>query len=352
MLPITIAVQTGRKILRLLPVLPLFLILPSFRESSKQVTKSSSSTALEMSFRDSVVPYRKFEMPDIAVLLKRVPVGEDSDDDRRHATMGTGSAGPDRHAAANGPGGKSRKSARHESLRIGNEYYSLRNAKYLGRDGAETGEMRLIDEESCNRIRDESNGTATAAATAKLQAKSISVKVDSLKIQSDLQIVKDSSIDYKREYQMYLFIDRRTGVLSSVIGPPGDNNNSYPECTPSPDSGVNYLHGDTIPASKILIGQAHGHPATESTGSETVSEMSPADCVAASKLQIPIYGVDAMYGDIGSPGCINRSNPDGSTTDRVGWTKGEIEGMTGLTIFSIGLDALKKWGRSATPSFR
>jgi hypothetical protein len=234
----------------------------------------------------------------------------------------------------------------------GNEYYSTRNAKYLGRDGSETSEVRLIDEAGFNRIREENQGTTTILATTLLQKESIRVIIDTGKIQSDLQMVKDSSVDYKREYQMYLFLDRKTGLLSSIMGTPGDNSNSYPECMPSLDSGVNYLHCNEVPASKILIGQAHGHPATNEPGRETSNKMSLADLRTAGRWQIAIYGVDAMYDDIGSPGYIHRANPDGSADTRVGWTRGSYPYTAGDRAFSIGLDALKTWGRSGTPAFR
>lgn len=61
------------------------------------------------------------------------------------------------------------------------------------------------------------------------------------------------------------------------------------------------------------------------------------------ELQIPIYGIDAMNGsgNVGARANINRQNPDGSTTQKVGNTKGNGSGT-----FNFGLDALRIWGSS------
>ena len=322
MLPITIACLKSKQALR-----PLLFALPLLTQNTSLIPVVDCPSAAvvactgeKMSRRDVLHVYQDAKIPDIAVQLEVIP-------------------------SAGGFAGHSKEPA-------GNEYYSRRNAKYLGRDGAETHDARLIDEAEFNRIRAENQGTITGSATARLQAESIEIRVDNQEIQADLQMTKDSSVEYKREYQLYLFIDRKTGILSSVRGAPGDNNSSYPLFTPSRDSGVDYLHGDAVPASKILIGQAHGHPATMQAGKETSNEMSPSDRSTAAQLQIAIYGIDAMYEDTGAPGYINRANPDGTTNERVGWTSGSPAAIYGERGFSIGLDALKLWGRSNLPGFK
>lgn len=231
----------------------------------------------------------------------------------------------------------------------GNEYYSRKNAKYLGTDGARTGGMRLIDPDAFNRIRNEYNGnTSDMSATASLEKESILIKEDTETIQADLQEIKDSSVRYGREYQMYLFLNLGTGLLSSEKDNfQGDNSNSYPGYKYDPLDAVNYLYNDRRPYSKLLIGQIHGHPATTESGRETISEMSSKDRDVAMKFQIAIYGVDAMYGDIGDPDYINRANPNGSDTRKVGMTKGRNNNRD--KIFTIGRDALKIWGLSNPP---
>jgi hypothetical protein len=237
-------------------------------------------------------------------------------------------------------------SALNGRMSSGDEYFSRRNAKYLGKDGARTNNIRLIEETLFHQVKEECQGTLSSTATFRLEQGSRIIRVDTEKIQRDIQAVKDSSIEYRREYQLYLFIDRETALLSSAMGEPGDNCNSYPEFIPSPDSGVSYLPGESCPASKILIGQVHGHPASQQAGHETSNEMSPADASTARALQVPIYGVDAMYEDPGAPGTIHRANPDGTTADNIGWTRGNYPGAK---IFRIDLDALKIWGRSEAP---
>jgi len=85
-------------------------------------------------------------------------------------------------------------------------------------------------------------------------------------------------------------------------------------------------------------------------GKYTESAMSEKDKNTSGALQIPIYGVDAMSGSgkTGQPANINRANPDGSTSNKIGKTQGAGNINGG---FNIGLDALKIWGKSGKPNF-
>ena len=50
------------------------------------------------------------------------------------------------------------------------------------------------------------------------------------------------------------------------------------------------------PGGLIIIGQIHGHPQSDQPNHVTERTMSDLDINLAQSLQIPVYGVDAMYG--------------------------------------------------------
>jgi RHS repeat-associated protein len=230
------------------------------------------------------------------------------------------------------------------------DYYSRKNGKFLGSDGAKTTNIRLVDDDKFDEVKTSNNGTTNDAATTELQSSSTLVTVNDAKIQSNLQAVKDKSVESGVEHQMYIFVDRNTGVISSEMGTPGTNSNSTLEYRPSKKNGVSYWIDDAVPGNKMLIGGAHGHPATTEAGKETESAMSGFDINTAKNLQIPVYGVDAMYGGKGKPADINRANPDGTTSSGVGKTSGTGK-HTRTQTFNIAIDALRIWGKSGTPKF-
>ena len=230
------------------------------------------------------------------------------------------------------------------------DYYSRKNGKFLGTDGSKTTNNRLINEDKFNEVKTANNGTTNEGATNQLQESSTRVTIDDAKIQADLQAVKDNSVESGVENQMYIFIDRNTGVISSAMGKPGSNSHSTLESRPSKKNGVSYWIDDAIPANKMLLGGVHGHPATTEEGMVTESKMSGFDINVATNMQIPVYGVDAMNGGKGKPSNINRANPDGSTSSKVGQTSGTGKHARSAT-FNIAIDALRIWGNSGTPKF-
>lgn len=234
------------------------------------------------------------------------------------------------------------------------DYFSKRNGKYLGSDGAATTNMRLIDDDKFNEVKQNNQGTSSEAATAQLQAGDASkiIKVDDATMQSNLQSVKDLSIKDGVEHQLYIYLDRENAVISSVMGPSGTNGETTLSSIPAPSQGLNFIDSKELPRNKILIGQAHGHPESSSSSTYTEKTMSPKDQSTAGSLQIPIYGVNAMFGKghIGKSSNINRANPDGTINHNVGATSGTGKHLKSTT-FNIGADALRIWGRSNRPNF-
>jgi hypothetical protein len=238
----------------------------------------------------------------------------------------------------------------------GNQYYNYWDAKYLGSDSAATLSYRLIDSATFQEIRNNYNGAlGDANAIRSLLDCSRLITIDNTRIQADLQWIKDSSVITGREYQVYLFIDRTTGQISSVHGEPGSNHDSHPYIESDRNHGtVSPIPADSPRSSnRILIGQVHGHPARPD--GITLHRMSPDDSLTAVCLQAPIYAIDAMDGSEGTPGPIHRANPDpggdfnGQDHD-IGKTWG-VSGHEAEGVFNIGLNALHIWGISRQPEF-
>ncbi|WP_317170011.1 RHS repeat-associated core domain-containing protein [Mucilaginibacter inviolabilis] len=232
------------------------------------------------------------------------------------------------------------------------DYYSNTTGKYLGSDGSATNDSRLIDESRFNTVAREShNNTTTEGATNELQLTSKVITIDNNKIQSDIQTGRDASVGDNLEHQVYLYLDRSTATISSMVGETGTNAHSTISSIPAPSQGLSFVDNNDLPRNKILIGGVHDHPTSTQPGMETLSEMSTFDKTVSTQMQIPIYGVDAMSGSgrAGKPANINRQNPDGTTTNNVGNTLGTGKN-TNPTPFNIAIDALRIWGRSGTPT--
>jgi hypothetical protein len=229
----------------------------------------------------------------------------------------------------------------------GTQYYSRQNAKYLGQDETGVITYRLIDSASFTTITTAGAGHLQSQL---LQDVSYPITVDDQTIQSDLQWVKDSSRAGKREYQVYIFIDRQTGQISSLRGEPGNNKNSYLEIQSCPGKGVVYTVCHHHPqVGRILLGQVHGHPASVIKGEQTLQGMSPKDSITAISLQAPIYAIDAMGGP--TDGFIHRANPNpGPAIPAQNLCIGKIG--DDADHFNIGLDALTIWGITKAPDFQ
>jgi hypothetical protein len=237
----------------------------------------------------------------------------------------------------------------------GIQYYSRQNAKYLGSDSTGSTGYRLIDDSTFAHIRQGSNGAIDGLASRELYDSSLPITVDNGLIQSDCQLIRDSSLVYKVEYPLYIFLDRNTGEISCIRERPGNNTRSPVEVIPSPRYGVTYPRiGSAPPDSRILIAQVHGHPPILNDREITVRGMSDTDILAAHCLQVPIYAIDAMDGNIGDPGHIHRANPDPGPDEPVQNTNiGETMGtlVNPRSTIDIALDALRIWGKSKAPDF-
>jgi hypothetical protein len=237
----------------------------------------------------------------------------------------------------------------------GTQYYSRQNAKYLGCDNTDATGYRLIDAPAFARIMQESNNVSDRQTTSELYDASLPITIDNGQIQSALQLIRDSSLTFKVEYPLYIFLDRNTGEISCIRERPGTNTRSPVEVIPSPVYGVTYPKiGNIPPDDRIIIAQVHGHPPILDNRRITVSGMSDTDRLAARCLQVPVYAIDAMDGKIGDPGHIHRANPDpGPGVPAQNMNIGETIGATttpGVTM-NIALDALKIWGKSKAPDF-
>jgi hypothetical protein len=252
---------------------------------------------------------------------------------------------------------RTRRSQTSENL-AGNRYYSSRNAKFLGNDESDSSGLWLIDSGNFATIRNKYGVITRRDARKELQlARTKKITVDTYVIQADLQRIHDSSLINKKEYQMYIYIDRLSGIISSIRDSSATSeNDSYPELIVSPDSGVNYPKiGNWRPASRILIAQVHGHPSQRDSTRITISGLSDRDKKAAYCLQVPVYTIDAMNGEVGSSGEIHRADPDivFNSSDQhkiVGKTQGK-EGNKESRNFDIGLEAFKIWSHSQRPDF-
>jgi hypothetical protein len=236
----------------------------------------------------------------------------------------------------------------------GNQYYNYWDAKYLGSDSAARLSYRLIDSATFEDILHRYD-PADSNAIRVLCDSSHPITIDSSKIQEDLQWIRDFSVRSRKEYQIYLFIDRNTGRLSSLHGEPGTARNSHPHISSDRNHGmVSPIPLDSpMNSDRILIGQVHGHPAL--SGEQTLQRMSPDDTLTAICLQAPVYAIDAMDGQEGTPGAIHRANPNPggqveSQSLHIGRTWGTL-GFGADSLLDIGLNALQIWGITRRPDF-
>ena len=221
---------------------------------------------------------------------------------------------------------------------LDDDYYSSVSGKYLGTDYAPYGSdnIRLISDDKYKEL------TANQVPSpGKMQKEGTLITVDDAKIQSDLQVVADNSTSSGLEHQACIVLDRENALITSVMGTPGTNNRSDIEYSYSSSNPASLIVG-TDGKMKVLIGQAHGHPAATGIGIMTAKTMSSdVDKPTSQSLQIPIYGIDAMDNkSAGTPANIHRVTPNGSIINNIGRTS---------SGFNIGRQSLEIWGRSGVP---
>lgn len=101
-------------------------------------------------------------------------------------------------------------------------YIDDRTGKVLGQDGAATNNIRIINSNDYNSIKEANGGSTTSTeATAQLQNSDVSktVKVNDTQIQQELQAVGDQS--RKIEQQTYIVLDRDNAEVKATRGAPG-----------------------------------------------------------------------------------------------------------------------------------
>ena len=173
------------------------------------------------------------------------------------------------------------------------DYYNLINGKYLGSDAFGTS-PRLIDSGLYSSITGGKTMTKNLSSIERLRDNSTTISVDWNQIEEHAQSVADLSRESRLEHQAILVLDREKAKVTSVLGPVGTNSHAEIPHFPAPVTGVSFYDR---PGGLIIIGEIHGHPASEKAGMSTEHTMSPDfDVPLAKKMQIPIYGIDAMYG--------------------------------------------------------
>ena len=184
------------------------------------------------------------------------------------------------------------------------------------------------------------------SVTETLRNNSQIITFDSQKIETDAQSIADDSRADRLEHQSYIVLDRESAIVTSIVGETGINNESVVSYYPGPITGASF-YGK--PGGPIIIGQIHGHPQSINAIESTEMTMSELDINVATKLQIPIYGVDAMYGKTGDSMEVHVALPSGTINHNVRSTIGTSGGTTRI---SWGLEALRTWGRSGNPNYQ
>jgi hypothetical protein len=239
-------------------------------------------------------------------------------------------------------------------LTHGNQYYSYRTAKYLGSDNSDSGNYRIIDSMTYKRIWPRGREIITDKNIIRaLRDSSCIITIDSRQVQSDLQKVRDYSLEFKVEFEMYIFLNRRTGEISSRLGKSGDDSSSCVEFKQNRTDGITTPDIEYPPkVDLVLIGQAHGHPPAADIRKKVDTAMSPADKMVARCLQIPVYGIDAMEGEWGESGNIHRVDPVSLEESlNIAKTQGNAGARADIKR-DIALEALEKWSRSGLPDFK
>ena len=216
----------------------------------------------------------------------------------------------------------------------GDYYIDVKRARLLGRDGASTTDIRIIDKDLFDSINREYSGTSSMEATKELQRKSSVVTFDREKIQQDVIAINKKTQETRKENQTIIFLEINdtaeipTGRVTSCIEVEGDNSSSGILLQQNPDptrDGTTYFRG--LP--NIFLGQIHCHPMKESQFEEAGSGVSSKDQVAAKKFGGNIYALESFQGGDDVP--IDKITPGGKTTDGL---------STILQRFDFGLDAL------------
>lgn len=174
-----------------------------------------------------------------------------------------------------------------------------------------------------------------------LESASTVITYDEAALQSSAQNVSDLSSQTALEQQCFIVLDRESGIISSIPGPAGTNNRAQIDVIPAPHTGINFLDK---PGGLVLIGQMHGHPASNQENTRTASSISSLDQDTARRLAIPIMAIDAMGSSPGRPQAVHLATPDGNGFNNIGKTVGTGRYSVPASI-DIGRLFMETWGK-------
>jgi len=216
-------------------------------------------------------------------------------------------------------------------------YLDSKTGKVLGQDGAKTDNIRVVNKEKFEEVKKANQGSTTSKqATKDLQAVSSVVTIDETKIQNDVENANMQTQITGNENQVNIILkvnnsgEIPTGTVTSVPGPPGDNEEAFIDVNYSLDPEMK-----DIPilktASNLFLAQVHGHPLFNDPKKQNVSGTSTKDVISAAKGEIVIYSMDSYKGSPNSS--INRVTPNGTQTNGIG---------TVCEDYNFGNDALRR----------
>ena len=168
--------------------------------------------------------------------------------------------------------------------RLADDYFDSFNGKWLGNDGEETDNLRLI---KSSDYQNNKNNVDELKKSSKI------ITIDEEKIQEAVQSLTDNSITSGKEHSIIIVLDRSNASISAKVGEIGENDQCAISYYPGKATGANF-YGER--GGPIIIGQVHGHPKSIIKDATTGKSMSELDVNTAKSMQIPIYGVDAMDG--------------------------------------------------------
>ncbi len=221
-------------------------------------------------------------------------------------------------------------------------YMDASTGKILGKDGAETNNLRLIYRSDWEDTIETHGGSMSASATADLQSRSGLVTVDNLTISSNVQNINTQTInDQSRERQVLIGVlvdnsgDYPSGVLTSVIGtsgPVGEGSVETGIINRYRDQAQTQLYSSQFEGTNLLpVAQAHTHNKVTRKGYKNDPTMSKQDRTSSMSDGLIRYAIDSWTGKTQSGNAIHRVTPKGNITNNVGNTQN----------FNVGQDVYK-----------
>jgi len=231
------------------------------------------------------------------------------------------------------------------------DWYLDKHGQYLGSDGSNTSNFRMINRNDFENISENNSGTTSEAATQQLQSSSQLITVDDTQIQNMMQDIHSATNN--EEHQMFIVLDNTDATVKGVLGPSGGdgetNFDSYDKTQGGASVGkyVTDANGKGWP----MLSQVHTHnlmkskgsnsSATTLGGSSVVNGFGPSnqDMDTSRDMNMPIYSIDSWNSGAKGQATIGRGLPDGTKSNSVGKTIGG-RGQTVTNSVNIGNEAL------------